>query len=683
MAVTSLLLGLLSMSAGQIAPTGPAPEYVTPRLRLPAVIGSGMVIQRDQPINLWGTTAGGRKVTVSFRGQAVTSQADLGGNWKVTLAPVAAGGPDELGIYDGDSEILLKDILVGDIWLCSGQSNMAFPVSQTKGSTEAIESASNPRVRLLKVPFAATDSTRGTTNASWMACTPQTVGKFSAVAYYFGLTLQASESVPIGLIDASWGGSTAEAWMPRSSLVSDRQLKPLIDVYEEAKVTNRVALAEYREWLKHPRGKFHRDTSNVGYAKGFAAEAFDDRDWRNMPVPGTWKANARLDINGAVWYRKIVNLPPSFNAADATLELGQIADFDTVYWNNQMVGLTPTSEDDPSSLVRRYELPGRSVRSGVNVIAVRIFNRAGEGGWLSEPRDLRIRSKADRVPVPLGGVWKFNIERSLDPAEVKPREIPFGPGHPAAPSNLYNGMIAPLTPMSIKGVAWYQGEANVNRARQYARLLPRLIQSWRTAFNNRELPFLVVQLPNFRERLDSPSEAEWAEFREAQMAALSLPKTGIAVTIDLGDAKDIHPREKRPFAERLAEAARQIAYFSTTRGLSPLYDGMRKETSKIRLLFSNTTGSMRSSDGRPLRGFAIAGADRRFVWAEARAEGEHVVVWSPEVADPVAVRYLWADNPDGNLSNRAGLPAAPFRTDDWPGLTDGKVFWVPTSSTNR
>jgi sialate O-acetylesterase len=641
---------------------------------LAGIFQSGMVLQRNKPVPIWGWTGPRQKVIVTFRDQSVTTTADATGRWKVELDPLEVGGPDEMGVFYESDDTILSNILVGDVWLISGQSNMVFPVSQVTNSTSTIETATNSNIRYFKVGFQSVDSPLDVIKSGfWRVTSPSTVGPMSGVGYFFARSVASEMKVPIGLIDASFGGSTAEAWIPRASLAGDQSFAPILERYDKAKRTNRVELDAYRREAGKPRPEFQIDTGNRGYALGYHAEKFDDSRWSTMPVPGYWEDHDKtLKIDGAVWYRREVTIPPEYAGFDLDLELGQLADVDITYWNGQRVGFTAAGEEDPAGLVRHYTVPGRMVKAGKAVLAVRVFNRIGKGGFVSQPEEVRLRSSTSIVSQSLAGPWKFKVEKSLDPAIIRPLEIPFGPGHPAAPSNLYNGMIHPIMRGAIAGVVWYQGESNIGRGKQYEALLQRLITTWRNKMEQGTLPFYVVQLPHYRTKVSSPSESDWAEIREAQRRATRLARTHLVVTIDTGDPKDIHPRDKQPIGDRVALAALQTFYGITNRGLSPMFDGLKHEGTKVRLMFSNTVGSMKTSDGGPIRGLAIAGADKKFYWASTQIEGEAVLAWHPLVPEPKSIRYAWADHPDANLVNRAGLPAAPFRTDDWPLLSENR-----------
>lgn len=638
-------------------------------LHMPSIFASNMVLQRDQPVPVWGWTEAGREVTVTFQGQVKKAIADATGRFSVTLDAMPAGGPGEMGISDANDDLIITNIAVGDVWLCSGQSNMVFPLSQSLDSTSEIEDSDLPKVRVFKGSFQASDDPRRDVGGQWKVCSPMTSGAFSAVAFHFAKQLARDENVPIGIVDCSWGGSSAEAWVPRSALAGDPELQPLVAAYEKAKSINAGKLAEYRRRAAKPRPTVQKDMGNRGFSLGYPSPKFDDSGWGTMHVPGFWEdQNPSMQIDGAVWFRRELNLPPSFAGHEATLDLGQISDFDTVYFNGQLVGFTPPGAEDPSGLVRRYTIPSRLVNAGANVIAVRVFNREGKGGFGSDPDHLRFRSSTSIAGLNIAGDWKFKVESALDPNAIKPLEIPYGPGHPRAPANLFNGMISPLRGFALSGFVWYQGETNVGRAEEYAKLFPKLIVSWRNFFGQGDLPFLFVQLPNYQPAGSEPDT--WAELRDAQARALSLPRTAMAVTIDLGEPGDIHPRNKKPVGIRLAQAARQTKYYSTTRGLSPVFDGVRTDGSRLRILFRYTAGALTTTDNKPVRGFMITDGAGKWLPAEARIEGDSVVVWSSAVERPTGVRYAFADNPDGNLSNRDGLPAAPFRYD--PSLTTAK-----------
>lgn len=458
-----------------------APAAVYAEVKLPSVFGDGMVLQRDMKVPVWGTAAAGEMVTVRVAEHTAKAKADAAGAWRVTIGPLATGGPYVLDVHAPSGNRTYRDVLVGDVWVCSGQSNMAFPTSASRNAASEIAGADYPKIRLFTVPMQFTSSPQKDCTGSWSICNPQTVPGFSAVGFFFGREIQRRLNVPVGLVQSAWGGTPAESWTSRKWLETDPVLTPML--------------------------------SRIGSAK----------------------------------------------------------------WDS----------------------------------------------------------------------W--------------------------TPTGLFNGMIAPILPFGIKGVIWYQGESNADRAFQYRTLFPAMIRSWREAWGQGDLPFLWVQLANFKTRLPEPAESDWAELREAQTKALAVSKTGQAVTIDIGEADDIHPKDKQDVGLRLALAAMHVVYGEHSTVFSgPTYRSMSVRGNEVTLRFDNVGGGLTTTGNRPLVGFAVAGADHKFVWAQAKIVRDTVVVSSGKVAQPVAVRYGWASNPDCNLVNKEQLPASPFRTDLWPGVTDRK-----------
>jgi sialate O-acetylesterase len=391
-----------------------------------------------------------------------------------------------------------------------------------------------------------------------------------------------------------------------------------------------------------------------------------------MPLPGMWQARG-MAFNGAVWFRRTIDVPESWAGRSLRLDLGAIDDFDTTYFNGTAIGATGIDVPDAWRTQRRYTVPAALVRAGKNLIAVRVFDRGGDGGFAGPVAAMRIHPEGRAAEaIPLAGKWRVVVERSIP---LPPREN-SRPGEMAAheyPSALFNGMIAPLVRVPIRGVLWYQGESDVDRAHLYRAIFSNLIMAWRAAWGIGDFPFLFVQLANWLARKTEPADDAWAELREAQALALRLPATGMVVAADVGDEADIHPREKRTVGERLALAALAIAYARAMPYSGPIYAGHAVEQGAMRIRFNHAEAGLRVRGGGALAGFAIAGADRNFRWAtEARIDGATVVVRHADIAAPVAVRYAWEANPLLTLENGVGLPAAPFRTDDWPGITTGK-----------
>jgi sialate O-acetylesterase len=420
---------------------------------------------------------------------------------------------------------------------------------------------------------------------------------------------------------------------------------------------------------------FHQDQANRGEKLGWARAG--GGKWETMAIPQLWEA-AGQNVDGAIWFRREVTIPEAWGGAELTLSLGAIDDFDVTYWNGERVGATGTETPQYWSAPRKYQVPGRLVKVGRNVLAVRVFDHYGGGGFAGTPAQMNLRRTAapptadgsTDAPLPLAGTWSYKIERKLKPAVADWNTRPklLGADDPSSPTVLWNGLVAPLAGLSMAGVIWYQGESNVARASQYRALFPAMIRGWRAAWNDPKLPFLFVQLPNFEGQGTAKpplGESPWAELREAQALALREPRTAMAVTLDIGDAKDIHPREKQEVGRRLALAALKMVYARDVLASGPTFAAAVRDGAAIKVRFTNVAGGLTTSDGKAPKGFLIAGVDRVWKAADARIEGGAVVVSSAEVAEPIAVRYGWGDDPGATLRNQADLPAAPFRSDDW------------------
>ena len=480
-------------------------------VRLPAVFSEHMVLQQQGTgAPVWGWAEAGEKVTVKIADQQAEATADDKGQWTVRLKPLAAGGPLEMTVT-GKNTISVKDVMVGEVWVASGQSNMEWSVNAINATAEQKAAANFPALRMFTMQKGIGSKPIREHNGKWELCTPETVGGFSAVGYFFGRELHQQLNVPVGIIHTSWGGTPAEAWTEASALEADPDLKGMAE------------------------------------------------NWR------------------------------------------------------QQVAAFPQQLEEWKKVADAAEAEGRTVPA--------------------LPHD------------PRNNAWRS--------------------------SGLYNAMIAPLAPYQIKGAIWYQGESNAERAYQYRKLLPAMIASWRKAWGQGDFPFGIVQLANFMAQNDQPGESHWAELREAQSMTAAMPNNGLAVAIDIGDAADIHPRNKEDVGKRLAAWALSGVYGKDVPGSGPVYESMAALGNAVRIKFKHTHGGLVAKGGEPVKGFAVAGEDRKWVWADAKIDGETVVVSSPQVAKPVAVRYAWANNPVCNLYNKAGLPASPFRTDDWKGLTGG------------
>jgi sialate O-acetylesterase len=549
--------------------------------------------------------------------------------------------------------LAIKDIMIGDVWLCSGQSNMELPVKRVSWVYEAeIAKSENPFIRHFAVPQKYDFNTprNDLDSGKWQTADPKNVLSFSAVAYFFGTELYEKYRVPIGLINASLGGSPAECWLSEDALKEFPIHEKEAQRYKDQTVISQIEgqdKARIDVWYKlmRQRDEGHKDTLKPWYDP-----AVSTSDWNVMKVPGYW-ANGELGaVNGVVWFRKEVDIPASMVGQSARLILGRIVDADSVFVNGIFVGTT--SYQYPP---RRYDIPSNVLKEGRNIIIVRVISNLESGGFvLDKPYELVSREQT----IDLKGEWHYRLGAAMEPL-ARQTFIRWKPG------GLYNAMLSPLLNYSIKGVVWYQGESNAERPVEYRELFPALIRDWRRKWGQGDFPFLFVQLPNYMEKKDQPSESNWALLREAQLRTLSLSHTGMAVTIDIGEWNDVHPLNKKDVGKRLVLAAQKVAYAEDKIVFSgPMYQSMKVEGNKIILTFTNT-GSGLVAKGGELKQFAISGLDKKFVWADAKIENNHVVVWSEKVPDPVAVRYAWADNPEGaNLYNAEGLPASPFRTDE-------------------
>src|SRR5215213_9006073 len=638
-------------------------------VRLPAIISDNLVLQQQTKVRIWGSANPGEHVVVTLQQKSAGTVADKQGRWETWLGPLTAGGPYELTVK-GDNLLTIKNVLIGEVWLCSGQSNMEWPLVNTVGGAETVAQAKYPEIRLFTVEKHTAVSPLTDVEGHWVVTTPDAAAHFSAVGYFFGRELHQRLKVPVGLINSSWGGTPAEAWTSHEALLSSAELKPILERYEsslnalpQAKDAYARALAQWEE------KNLYLDAGNKGEALGYADPAKATADWLKMDLPKQFET-AGLLMDGSVWFRKVLEVPSSWAGKDLVLNLPPIDDQDVTYFNGTKIGSIGRETPNSYMAPRNYVVPGSLVRSGRTVIAVRVFDSAGEGGFSrGGAMSLGPAGAAESEMISLRGVWDYKVELALEPKHPDwgSRPEAVGVSNQNNPSVLYNAMIAPLVPFAVRGVIWYQGESNAGRAYQYRTLFPIMIRDWRKAWSS-ELPFYFVQLANWHANKAEPDESDWAELREAQSMTLREPRTGMAVTIDIGDENDIHPRNKLDVGRRLAASAFAGTYGQKIIPSGPLFDRYTVEGDKIRIHFKYGEG-LKTTDGGPVKGFAIAGEDRRFVWADSRIEGETVIVSSPRVQTPVAVRYGWADNPIVNLSNRAGLPASPFRTDDWPGVT--------------
>lgn len=619
------------------------------QVKLPRLISDSMILQRDARVKIWGWATIDEKVSVTFHNKTYQTITGKDGKWMITLSPVHAGGPYDMQI-DASNHISIKNILMGDVWVCSGQSNMELPMERLKDKYPGIiTTANNPNIRQFNVStnynFHAVQQDLAT--GVWETTTTQSVLHFTGVGYFFAKALYEKYHVPVGLIKSAVGGSPAEAWLSEDALKQFPAYLQKADTLKNDAYVDSIKKSDkansdawyYNIWQKDKGLHEEKKWFDTGY---------NASSWRQMRVPGSFK-EAGIIANGVVWFRKEIDLPANMLNKSLRLFLGTIVDRDSVFINGTFVGATQYRYPP-----RKYIVPAGLLKEGKNIIVVRVINYADIGGFTKD-KPYKLFSANDTVD--LAGTWQFKTGVTSAP-------IPASTTFNNMPGGLYNAMIAPQINYSIKGVIWYQGEANTSKVSEYQPLFSALIKDWRQQWQQGAFPFLYVQLANFMETKTQPAESDWAELREAQLKTLSLPNTGMAVTIDIGEWNDIHPLDKEDVGKRLALAAEKIAYHEKHIVYSgPIYQSLKIDGDKIIISFRNTGGGLLQKGGE-LKYFAIAGADKNFVWAKAIIKDHTVIVWNDEVKVPVAVRYAWADNPESaNLFNMEGLPASPFTTE--------------------
>jgi len=626
------------------------------------MFGDNMVLQRGKANRVWGWAKPGQTIRVEIAGQTAVAVTGPDGRWQAEVKVPAPGGPYTVTITGPEQSVVLHEVLVGDVWLCGGQSNMELGLSRTRNGDDEIKSANHPEIRLFKVQQHVSYSPTAVVQGSWKICSPQTVAEgtgFSAVAYFFGRELQDKLHVPIGLIQDCWGGTPAESWMSPESL---HQLKDFDVPLAEIGRLHAKGGPEYGSFLMH-----WLDEYDVGLQSNtWAAVDLDDAGWKPVQIPGGFAELGVADVPSICWFRKEFILPDPLPAGSATLCLGSIEKMDTAYLNGQWVGASSWVENP-----RKYAITNGVLKPGRNVLAVRDFKLKPQGGFLAKPDELRL-VLGDKTGIPLAGEWKGKV--SVDARPPHPLPLMFE-NYPTMPAILYEGMIEPLAPFAIRGAIWYQGEANFERAHQYQTLLPAMIGDWRKLFDQGDFPFYIVSLPAFMPHRDQPGDDAWAELREAQVVtARKVKNSGLAVTVDTGDPDNIHPKDKKVIGERLALCALANEFGEKIPCAGPTFVSMMHLPGALKLRFCHTDGELMMK-GDKLEEFSVAGQDRQWHWADARVEGDTVVVSSPAVPDPQAVRYAWQANPAATLFNGVGLPAVPFRTDNWPGITANHKPW--------
>ena len=631
-------------------------------LKLPAIFGDNMVLQRQTEAPIWGWATPGESVEVAadWTPTAFETTADQDGKWLVSVPTAEAGGPHTLSIRGDGAAVTFKNVMIGEVWVCSGQSNMEWPMKLVLNAEQELAAANRPAIRLFNVEHAIALSPHGDCKGVWRVSTPETVGDFSAVAYFFARELQRELDVPIGLIGSNWGGTVVEAWTSEDVLATYPDFADQLGmIHEERKAPGTLARKQEIALNEWRRGFEELETGSPANG-GWMRVDFDDSEWKPFNVPDAWDADDLKDFDGVVWFRREVEIPDAWRGKDLTLSLGPIDDIDSTWFNGVKVGGMEAM--NKWYVPRQYSIPAAAVNPGRNLIAVRVYDFYGPGGMRGKPEQLSLRPAADEnaaTPIPLAGQWRYRVGVEHDKLPALPPASEF---HQNSPTALFNGMISPLIPYAIRGAIWYQGESNIGRAEQYRRLFPAMIGDWRRRWGCGDFPFYYVQIAPFRYGGDT---GQAALLREAQFQSLETPNVGMAVTLDIGNPADIHPRNKQEVGRRLALWALAKTFGRDDVVYSgPLYRSMRVEGGAIRLEFDHIGGGLAPKD-EPLTCFTIAGEDRAFVEAQATIDGDTVVVRGDRVPSPIAVRFAWGAADQPNLRNAEGLPASSFRTDGW------------------
>ena len=618
-------------------------------LRLPRLISDGMVLQRNAPVRIWGWAPPGRTVSVRFLGRELRADADASGKWETVLPETEAGGPYEMEI-EADRRIVVKNILVGEVWVCSGQSNMELPVDRVKDHyPEEIAASENPLIRLFYVEKEYDFQKERTDlhSGSWISADPQSVLQFSAAAYFFADEIHKTCRVPVGIVSASVGGSPLEAWLSRDSLALFPHYRGVAELLE-----NERYVAAVQERDSSNLEKWHRRLNEADLGLNGALPWYDpdldDSGWTEMQVPGSWEDEGLKNWNGALWFRKEIDLPEGAGNAPARLHLGAIVDADQTYVNGAKVGET-TYRYPP----RHYDIPAGLLKQGKNVVAVRVVSSLGKGGFVKEKK---YALETGGSTLDLSGAWKYRVGARSFPL---PEQVFFE----YQPGGLYRAMIAPLLNYTMKGVLWYQGESSTAHPTEYEAMFRELILDWRRKWKQGDFPFLFVQLANYGEIAREPAESDWAAVRQAQLDTLKVPNTGMAVAADIGEWNDLHPYNKKEVGRRLAQAAKNIAYGDrSVVPMGPVFESLSRENDRLIVSFRYAESGLTGKNGTRLEGFELCGNDRRFRKAEAVIEGERVAVRCGGIEEPAGVRYAWADSPAAlDLANHEGLPASPFQ----------------------
>lgn len=619
------------------------------QLKTSRLFSDHAVLQQNQPIKIWGTHTKGKKVKVTFNNKTKKVKTDKKGNWMVEFKPLKGGYEAyTINIISGNEKITYNDVLIGDVWLCSGQSNMEWLLMNTENAEKEISQVTDKYIRHFKVPRSSATSPENTlAGGTWEVASTETVGKFTAVGYYFAKNIRKTQNIPVALLNSSWGGSRIEPWMNAKTL----NIENPKDYLESILNGKNSALEKFADKL---REKFpYLKKENVDYSTDdWASTTLNTSDWQNIKVPSFWEGAGYPNFDGKAWYRTTFNLTKDEAKNTVTLGLSKIDDSDYVWVNGVKIGETVQRYGEK----RVYTIDAKHLVEGKNTIAVKVDDTGGGGGIYGDPEDLFVKTSIQKIS--LAKTWKFKISSYIR-SRKNVNHIPM---------MLYNKMIYPIINFPIKGAIWYQGESNADTfedANEYSSLFPNMIKQWRSEWNIGDFPFLWVQLANFRQaEPDANTDSSWAHLRNSQSSTLSLPNTAEAVIIDIGDAKDIHPRNKKDVGYRLSLGARKFAYNEDLTYSGPRYKSHKTVGNTIEIDFDHIGSGLATKDKYGyVKGFTIAGSNKQFVWAKAKISGNKVIVWSDEIENPKHVKYAWANNPDdANLQNKEGIPASPFKT---------------------
>jgi len=617
------------------------------KLKLPSLVSDGMVLQRNKKIIIWGWAESGKKVKANFKGEEYFTKTNTEGEWSLVLPAQQAGGPYRIEISTADKKIIVEDILIGEVWLCSGQSNMELPMQRVKDCyAEEIEKAYNQQIREFKIPiiYNFREENEDIKGANWKKVTQDTILDFSAVAYFFAAKLNKKYKVPVGILNASVGGSPVEAWLSREALKDYPGYLKLADKFgkpENIKKAEEYNLRINKEWYN----RIYKNDQGLKNKPAYYQPEYNDSEWDKITIPVKFNQINYKDKNGVIWFRKEIELTKEQAEKQAKLWLGRIVDADTAYVNGKRVGGV-TYKYPP----RKYDLEKGVLKEGKNLIAIRVVVNDGQGEFVKDkPYKLFLGDKE----IDLRGEWKYKVGAVIK--EDKKQEIFIQ----WQPTGLFNAMIAPLNNYRLKGICWYQGESNTGREEEYKDLFIKMIKLWRDRFKQMELPFIYAQLPNFKPPEENNREI-WAAFRNAQREALKLNNTAMTVNLDLGEWNDLHPLNKKEVAHRFYLAACNLAYGEDVVYSGPQFSKVEKKEDRLILFFNMVDGGLKTK-GKKNAGFELAAADKIFKKAEAKIENDNVIVWRNDIENPKYIRYAWKDNPsEANLYNALNLPAGTF-----------------------